>query len=80
MTLFEGFVWVACIVVSPWLTSGSSGVSELRNAHRNHQSHQSIPVEPEKKKAGVAEYPDEVSNHAGLLFDEPPSYAGVLFI
>jgi len=31
------------------------------------------------KKADVAEYP-EVFDHIGLLYDEPSSYAGVLFI
>jgi hypothetical protein len=31
------------------------------------------------KKADVAEHP-EVFDHAGLLVDEPSSYAGVLFI
>jgi hypothetical protein len=31
------------------------------------------------KKAGVVEHP-QVSDHAGLLFDEPPGQAGLLFI
>jgi hypothetical protein len=31
------------------------------------------------KKADVAEHP-EVFDHAGLLNNEPPSYAGMLFI
>jgi hypothetical protein len=32
-----------------------------------------------KKKADVVKYP-EVFIHVGLLFDEPSSYAGLLFI
>jgi len=32
-----------------------------------------------QKKADVAEHP-EVFDHVGLLYDEPSSYAGVLFI
>jgi hypothetical protein len=31
------------------------------------------------KEAGVVEHP-QVSDHAGLLFDEPPGQAGLLFI
>jgi hypothetical protein len=31
------------------------------------------------KKADVAEHP-EVFDHAGLLIDEPSSYAGMLFV
>jgi hypothetical protein len=33
----------------------------------------------ETKKADVTEHP-EVFDHAGLLFNEPSSYAGVLFV
>jgi hypothetical protein len=32
-----------------------------------------------RKKAGVAEHP-EVLDHAGLLVNEPPGTAGLLFI
>jgi hypothetical protein len=36
-------------------------------------------VDYQNKKTDVAEHP-EVFCHVGLLFDEPPGLAGVLFI
>jgi hypothetical protein len=35
---------------------------------------------PPKKKADVAEHPEEVFDHVGLLVNEPPRTAGLLFI
>jgi hypothetical protein len=37
------------------------------------------PAPPRTKKADVAEHP-EVFDHVGLLINEPPDTAGLLFI
>jgi hypothetical protein len=37
-----------------------------------------VPRHTERKKAGVVERP-EVSDHAGLLVNEPPGFTGLLF-
>jgi hypothetical protein len=36
------------------------------------------PASPETKKADVAEHP-KAFDHVGLLFDKPPSNAGLFF-
>jgi hypothetical protein len=38
-----------------------------------------VPRQEETKKADVAEHP-KVFDHVGLLVNEPPGYAGLLFI
>jgi hypothetical protein len=54
-------------------------VSLRQQRRRLPRDFSGCPTTPKTKKADVAEHP-KVFDHVGLLFNEPPGTAGLLFI